>query len=318
MRCLVCGKRIGPFRRLIDQKYCCDRHRKTAQKLSARAVRDSQDYGDLEEPWLITTGLDDETKRKTGTGFGPATGILLVVLVIFVALLAPPGQNRPRPARPGAPKLPLLGKIQKLLPGAPTFDFREDFSQGVSGWINETRSVAGGWTREAGKIRIGELRLWKPTLSMANYQFMFQGQIESKAMGWTFRASNADNYYATKLTVHGAGAAARTEIIRYVVVDGESSGRVRLPLPIYLEPHVPYKIRVRVKDDEFVTSVNGQVVDTWVDARHEKGGVGFFSDPGEKALLSWVRVNDANGIFSRLLSLSLFIGPDQMMHGPGR
>ena len=92
--------------------------------------------------------------------------------------------------------------------------------------------------------------------------------------------------------------------------------RVALPLPINLEANVPYKVRVQVKDNGFSTTINGQIVDSWTDARHHKGGVGFFSEPGERALVSWVRVNDANGALSQLFSFSLLMGPSDLMMGP--
>ncbi len=316
MHCQVCGKEIGSFRRIWDRKFCCGRHKKAAQRLSARAVRDAQDYDELEEPWLITAGLGDERRKASASGVGPAAGILLVVFLIFVVLIVPPS-NSPSPApRPKAKPLRIVQQLKQLLPGAPTVDYTEDFRTGLEDWMGTVGNASTGWVRHAGKVELGRLRLWKPTLSMSNYQMVFQGEIETKAIGWAFRAADLENYYATKIAVPGPGGPPRPEIIRYVVVDGEKVDLVELPLPIPLESNTPYKVRVLVKNDVFSTSVNGQVVDSWKDPRHERGGIGFFSEPGERALISWVRVNDADGFLSRLFSFSLLIGPSELMMAP--
>jgi hypothetical protein len=316
MQCQVCGKQIGPFRRLWDRKFCCDRHKKAAQRLSARALRDEPDYDTLEEPWLITAGLGDERKKSSGSGVGPAAGILLVVFLIFVVLVVPPGKKTGPAPRPQPSKLNIPNQIKKMLPGAPTVDFTEDFRSGFQDWVGSVGNSSAGWARRAGKVELGRLRLWKPTLSMANYQMVFQGEIETKAMGWAFRAADLENYYATKIAVPGPGGPPRPEIIRYVVVNGQKVDRVELPLPISVEANTPYKVRVLVKENGFSTTINGQVVDRWKDPRHSKGGIGFFSEPGERALVSWVRVNNAEGFLSRLFSFSLWVGPSELMIGP--
>ncbi len=318
MRCLVCGKDIGPIRRLFDRRYCCDHHRKTARRLSARAIRDTQDPDELEEPWLITPGLGKQKRKSSGTGLGAPATILLVALAVALVVTNPQRQGRASFSTPKPRRVALLERLQQYIPGAPTFDLREDFRRGAADWIGRAGGQAAGWSRRMGKIQLGRLRLWKPTLQLANYQMVFQGQIESKAIGWAFRASDLDNYYATKLTIAGRGGAQRSEIIRYVVVDGRKLDRVELPLPIMLQEDTPYKVRVTVKDKRFSTLIDGQVVDTWSDARHPRGGIGFFSDPGEQALVSWVRVNDSEGLFERLLSLSLLVGPPQLLRPAGK
>jgi len=314
-RCQVCGKSIGLFRRLWDRKYCSDRHRKTARKLSARAVRDSQDFDELEEPWLITTGLPDERKKPSGVGVSPATGILLLVLAIFVVLVVPPGRNSAPAPKPRNRTSALFSQLRQLLPGAPSFDYQTDFRADLGDWVGGLSNT--DWTRTAGKISFSDMKIWKPTMTMVDYQMVFQGQIETRAMSWAFRATDVDNYYASKISVPGPGGPPRAEIIRYVVVGGEKTDRIELPLPIALQADTPYEVRVKVRNNRFSTTINGQVVDTWTDPRHRKGGVGFFSDsPGERALISWVRVNDAEGMFGGLFSFSLLIGPSELALGP--
>ena len=317
MRCLVCGKEIGLLRRLWDRKYCSDRHRRTARRLSARALRELEDFDDLEEPWLITPGLKDERKRASGSGVSPATGILLLVLIIFGVLIIPPERGSAPLAPPKRPRtFSIPPQIRQWIPGAPSVDYIDDFRSGLDDWVAAAGSAARGWSREAGKVRLGDLRLWKPTLSMSDYQLVFQAEIESKAMGWAFRATDSRHYYATKLAVPGPGGPPRPEIVRYVMEGGKKKDLVQLPLPLHIKANTPYKVRVLVKDDRFTTAINGQIVDTWRDTRYAKGGVGFFAEPGERALVSWVRVNDAEGLLGKLFSFSLLIGPSELLMGP--
>jgi hypothetical protein len=307
MRCLVCGNGIGPLRRWVDRKYCCDAHRKRARRLSARAVRDALDFNELEEPWLVMPDLHGR-QRPLGSGLGPASAILLAAVAIFL-VLALPSDQRPTGRVNYRPSVfaSLSQKLRELVPGGPSFDLREDFQSGSRDWVTG-QGVAGGEARGSDQARLARLRLWKPTLGMADYQMMFQGQIESKAIGWAFRASDLQNYYATKITITKPGIQ-RAEIVRYVVTDGRQSDHVQLPLPMLLEEHTPYQVRVKVNKDRFSTLINGQLVDTWNDGRHASGGIGFFSDPGERALVSWVRVTDRESLIERLLSFSLLMGP---------
>ncbi|MCP5114214.1 MAG: hypothetical protein GY953_25575 [bacterium] len=287
--------------------------------MSARALRDAQDADELEEPWIVTAGKP-ETKRASGTGFSPASGMLLLVIIIVVVLVAPPGKvggGGQSSTRSFSTGLNLPERIRTMLEGSPSFDFTESFESGIEDWLGQSgRSGSrGGWNWDNGRVQLGKLRVWKPTLTMSNYQMLFQGQIERKAMGWAFRATDLDNYYATKIAIRGGGSA-RTEIERFVVVGGEKSDRVTLPLPVSLDRSTPYRVGVQVKGDRFSTMINGQVVDSWRDPRHAKGGVGFFSEPGEQAMVTWVRITDGNRLFDRLPSFSLMVTPQDLLLVP--
>jgi hypothetical protein len=184
---------------------------------------------------------------------------------------------------------------------------RDDFDSGLRDWVGSAGSSM-GWTREGGAVRPGKLRLWAPSLKLADYQLEFEGQIEQKAMSWTFRSGNLENYYATKISV--TRPAPRAAIVRYVVLDGKEHDRIELPLPPTVLDESLYRVRVNVKGAYFVTSVNGQVVDSWSDRRLTHGGVGFFADKGEVAAIRWVSVNTAApGFFSRLFASTLFVPP---------
>jgi hypothetical protein len=136
----------------------------------------------------------------------------------------------------------------------------------------------------------------------------FQAAIERKAVGWAFRAGDLHNYYATKLTVSGRDGA-RAEIERLVIVGGREMERVRLPIPVSIRAETLYRVRMRVKGDQFVTSVDGQVIDSWRDRRLRKGGVGFFAERGEQASVRWVSLSEPDSFFSRLFALGFIHHP---------
>jgi hypothetical protein len=121
--------------------------------------------------------------------------------------------------------------LRNFLPGWQAVRLRDDFRAGLEDWVGP--SGAGlDWSREGGLIRPGKLRRWEPSLKFADYQLEFEGRIERKAMGWTFRSGSLENYYATKIGVSGAGASARAEVVRYVALGGKEFDRTQLPLPM--------------------------------------------------------------------------------------
>jgi hypothetical protein len=97
--------------------------------------------------------------------------------------------------------------------------------------------------------------------------------------------------------------------VRYAVVNGRPERRVQLPIPISVQDNMLYEVKVRVRGDRFITQVNGRTVDSWTDRRLQKGGIGFFNDPGERATLHWVAVSERESFLQRFLSFSLVVHP---------
>lgn len=309
MRCQFCRKKIGWLRRLKDREFCSAGHRERTRMLqSARLVRDVVDlYGD--EPWL---GAPPRQKPS----ISPGSGLLLVALCVLLLMLLPGGTQQPRPPQGYLPPTGALGdRIMRALPGKPTLSMREDFRLGLRNWmsLDEVSRVVEGWSYGAGWMKPGNMRLWKPTLQLADYQFEFEGQIEKKAINWAFRATDQRNFYGTKLAV--APASHRAEITRTVRVNGQEFRRLRLPIPIEIREGVTYLVKVRVKGDRFHTIVNGQLVDSWTDRSLRAGGIGFYSDPGERAGLRWVSISDRESFLQRFLTLSFLVGPVDLL-GP--
>jgi hypothetical protein len=121
-------------------------------------------------------------------------------------------------------------------------------------------------------------------------------------MGWAYRALDGGNYYGTKLTILKGGPGPNTSLTRYVRLNGRDYDRVHLPLPLHLKAGEPYRVRVYVKADRFVTFVNGQVISSWSDRRLNRGGVGFFSDEGESATVKWVSLAERDSLLGRVVA----------------
>jgi hypothetical protein len=309
MHCLVCRKKIGWLRRLRGGEYCSEAHRKNARVLSARALRDaSQLWGD-DDIWPVELTAFARPPKKPPNNFVRLAAIPFAVLVLVLVWLAPTVAIN----TPGRSYLPATDRLQSVventLPSLRVHRFRDDFKKGLADW-NYGGRPASDWSYTAGTVRPGKLRLWKRSMDMTDYQFEFQAAIEEKALSWAFRASDVNNYYATKIALgRGDDVSSGTRIVRYAVLNGVQKDRALLPSPVELTAKEPYRIRVSVKGDSFSTLVNDQLVDQWSDARLARGGIGFFSDEGESAAVHWVSIADRETFFSRLFASTLLLTP---------
>jgi hypothetical protein len=159
-------------------------------------------------------------------------------------------------------------------------------------WDGAAKTRPAGWSHHPdGYMNTGALALFRPTLKFNDYRMEFFGQIETKSIGWTVRTADAKNYHAMKLTVIEAGIRPFVALVHYDVVDGKSGHRTQTPLNVMVHNNAPIQFAVDVRGNRFVTSIDGEEVDSFVDNKPVAGGVGFFSDAGERARLYWMRVS---------------------------
>jgi hypothetical protein len=277
-------------------------------------LRDDEHSG-YYDAWLPSAGA----RPKKKAAFGPGYGVMLVVFCTLVVLFLPGSGGVVAPVAPlnySAPADGLRSSLYRVFPGGrPSLSMKEDFKLDLRNWQSRGELSLGDWHQSGSAVKIGQLRLWKPTLPLANYNMNFGAQIDQRAVSWAVRAADHGHYYATKLNIDPAGVVIagkvlpRAEIVRYAVLGGRQSGKIQMPIPINIERGKVYEIAIRVSGNRFITAINGQVVDTWSDERLRRGGVGFFSDPGEKATLHWVNINEREGFLQKFLSFSLLIGP---------
>lgn len=176
----------------------------------------------------------------------------------------------------------------------------DDFSSGLSGWSGGPDWASDWAYDQAGLVRPGRLALLNASVPLRDYRFEFGGQIRKKSLSWAFRASDVRNYYAIKIIITKPGPLPSGIITRYTVVNGVALDRVQLPLFLNLRSDSIYKVETRVYQDSFITSINGQIVDTFSDRRHSIGGVGLFSGPDEDARVLWVKVADQDDFLGRI------------------
>lgn len=326
MRCLRCGRPISPLRQLSDREYCSDGHRRRGPLPSASVLRDIEHE---EDPfWDALHGQVAQRRSSSNTSLG-------AVLVLGVGLIVAARFWFPEEAGASLPSLPqiainptgsavrnnrpesggVMAWLHKLSPGERPIVVRETFARGMSDWVAASGSLAqeAAWAVKEGAAMPGKLRLWKPTLRSVNYDVEFEGQIQRKALSWAFRASDASNYYATKIVMRKPGQPSGASIQRIIVQGSRQIPAQEMPLPITMYSSQNYQIAFTVHGNRFTTLIDGHVVDEWTDNRHKSGGVGFFSDEGEAASIGWVRFKERKGLFNRLFAAHLLFAPPGLL-----
>ncbi len=267
--------------------------------MSARLAREYDDSQSTYEPFWPVVRSDAPVHKhpQSSTGSTVIFGVLLVTaLIIGSSGIGSSGGGVPQAPRASSSTSSWGSFLQRE--GA--VKYRDDFGSGFTQWQG---SIANdGWTKVNGLVRPGRLRLWSPTEKMADYNFEFVGQVEQKGMGWAYRAQDLKNYYATKIVIAKPGPLPRAELVRYAVIDGAIGTKTKLPLPLMVRTDTVYHVRMNVRSDQFSTLVNGQMVDTWSDQHFKTGGVGFFSEAGEMALVRWASVASRDNVLGHLMS----------------
>ncbi|HTM50391.1 MAG TPA: hypothetical protein VL285_16975 [Bryobacteraceae bacterium] len=160
-------------------------------------------------------------------------------------------------------------------------------SVGEQGWSTE-------WASDANGSRRGrQITLYRPSTGLGDYQMQFTGQIESKALGWVFRAADTKNYYAMKLENLRPGAMALTH---FAVVEGRESSNSQRPLSIDARPGAVYRVKLDVTGPRFTVYIGGEPVDFWTDNRLKAGAVGFMNERDERGATSSVQFSFPKGV----------------------
>ncbi len=337
MQCFLCGKKIGFFRSLADKQYCSAQHRNEAGLASAQALRDEEDT----ESWAVQRSRKKGQAKQNPSQVGQA-GAVLAFLVIggaMVAVLATgAGGGKPSVAFPSVSAE--TGKKPSVLSGAS--DAVSEFVRGVApvtlkhsfsgASLASAASNVSDWTSvtlRAGADKIDDprdwigktktssatsasLRLWRKSIAMENYSMEFQAQLEKTSLSWAVRASDAGNYYATKLAIIKAGPLPNAGLIRYTMVNGKETERTQSPVLVTLARGTDYRIRMTVEGDQMITYLNGKKIGATVDKRLTRGGVGFFDDASDPQKVAWVSVSEHDSFLGRLLAhFAVFVIPGE-------
>jgi hypothetical protein len=140
-----------------------------------------------------------------------------------------------------------------------------------------------GWVKDWDTGPLVQVAVLQGTVNLSDYRAQFQAQIDTKAVGWVFRARDPKNFYASKLEVVKSGAIWTAVLARFAVIDGREEPRVHVPLSLAVQENTVYKVRLEAVGDHFSTWIQDQKVDEFTDNRIQTGGVGLYSERGESA-----------------------------------
>jgi hypothetical protein len=179
----------------------------------------------------------------------------------------------------------------------------EDFRAGLDDWMNR-EGARPSWTSDAaGFVHPGALGLYRPSLSLADYQMQFVGTIDKKELSWVVRAADFNNYYEIRLAALKPG---RIGVTRYAVINGKIQNRSMTPLAISAQPDTVYRVRLEVRGDQFALSVQDRLVDSWSEPQLRHGGIGFFSEPDAGSRVAGLQVRGHDDILGHLCA---FLAP---------
>lgn len=315
MVCRYCQKPISITHRLVDKEFCSKQHRNAFSARSARALREMGEFTYSVADVLRDTDEFAVPKEKKPVSNGPRStatvlGLVAVALagmVIFDKSGSGQQANAEKSrsdARQGTVSRVLGMVIDQMPKTASGLVIEDKFQSGLRNWLPAPGSGVSGWRMENGLMRPGGLRIWDESRNLGDYSFQFEGRVESKSIGWVVRAPNHNNYYAAKLSIPERGA--RPEIIRFSVIQGQESRRQHFPVPVNIDKDEFYSYEVRAVGDRILTIVGGRVVDQWRDARFRTGGVGFFSERGDKSSIRWAKLQEGESIADKVRSYLTF------------
>jgi hypothetical protein len=152
-------------------------------------------------------------------------------------------------------------------------------SSGGAGWDTD-------WAPDPpNSKRQRRVSLMNASQSLSDYRMELEGQIETKAMGWVFRASNPKNFYVEKIEIVKPGLNPTIQLVHFAVIDSVEQPHKAVPMNIPVRPDTLYKVRFEAIGDRFTTWVLDQKVDEWTDGRISTGGVGLYAEAGESLSL---------------------------------
>jgi hypothetical protein len=200
---------------------------------------------------------------------------------------------------PGGP----VAWVRHTIADRASLKLAENF-RGLENWEGDAKARPAGWVKHPdGYVKAGALALFRPSLKFKDYRMEFFGQIEAKSIGWTVRATDTMNYHAMKLSVVEAGMRPFVALVHYNVVSGKSGHRTQTPLNIMVHNNRPMQFAVDVRGNRVVTSIDGEEVDSFIDNTLVAGGVGFFSEEGERARLYWMSVSRNDDWLGRVCAM---------------
>jgi len=178
------------------------------------------------------------------------------------------------------------GKLNK--PAISTDGSGPSIIMGEGGWVE-------GWAGDPTGLHGGrQITIYRPSLKLSDYRLEFQGSVDAKSLGWVFRASDPENYYAMKLGL-SSGLSTKVALFKYLVANGKQTQVGRVPIDLAVQPDTVFNIRVDVRGPQFTTYLQGQQVDSWTDDQLKIGGAGFLNEREERGKVKSVSIRYLSG-----------------------
>ena len=231
----------------------------------------------------------------------PALRRYLLPLAILLTVAAIAGAVVLKPSRGSKPDT--WDNFRHKIADRAEVDLFDDFRAGLDSWESD-ESLASTWSYDTnGFVNPGTLSVLTPSKHLTDYVVDALAQVENKGLGLAFRASGPRSYQAVKLLSDGAGPMPGMQVERYAVIAGKASQPSRIHCPARFRKDTLYNIHLEVSGDSFALYIQGQLIDSWSDARLGSGGVGFFCAKGERARVAWVRVSHHADTLGKLCSM---------------
>ncbi|HJT90282.1 MAG TPA: hypothetical protein VJ732_20565 [Bryobacteraceae bacterium] len=171
---------------------------------------------------------------------------------------------------------------------APSAPIEEHFNSGLDNWSGETAD----WKLDAAGARPGGLALFRPAAGMSDYEFEFLARIESRGVTFVFRAANLSNYLKITIALAESG---KYELRRCAVIGGVEETAVVVPLGGILRSGSAFTVKARARRNDFMITLDGEVVARWTDGRLPTGGIGLMAPRGDRARVYWLRLSHPGG-----------------------
>ena len=255
---------------------------------SAAPPRAARDVRRVKNPWQAAVLL-----WHSVPGF--ARGLAMAIPLIAPAIFFAPTIRGPHLSFDQA-------GLMEAIQARAEVNLLENFQAGLGTWTGP-KGWEGTWKMDSpGAAQPGRMALYQPQTSLTDYRVELQGQIQSKALSFAFRATDLNNYYAAKITIRKPGPIPAAYLVRYPVIKGRAGQKTETLLTMYLRADTLYDVLVTVQGDNFTITVNGQLVDTWSDSRLKSGGVGLFAEKGEMSQIRSVHVTENEGFLGWVCS----------------
>jgi hypothetical protein len=183
----------------------------------------------------------------------------------------------------------VAGKAKASANPAKTSDVGMSIMVGEGGWVENWASDPAGLHGDR------QITIYRPSLKLSDYRIEFKGQIDTKSIGWIFRAADPDNYYAMKLQLVSQELPLTVVLYKYIVLKGRQVQVGRVPIDVPVKNDTVFSIRMDVRGPKFYTYVQGQPVDVWTDDQIKLGGVGFLNERSERGKIKSVSLSYLSG-----------------------